>query len=122
MGDIEELIGLVLTGQHPKLRDSASAASSIGIVSVFERIALVRYNAAGVCAVLADRCVEVDAKAPNSFAQRPAPLKIPPPWAARASIIKISSRFRAKFACEFLKGDSYKAKLLTVLHSMCVHI
>ena len=55
MGDIEELIDLVLTGQHPKLRERCLVDR---IVSVLEDT-FGAYDAAGVRAVLADRRDEV---------------------------------------------------------------
>ena len=58
MGDIEELIDLVLTGQHSKRRERCIVDR---IVSVFED-SFGAYDAAGVRAVLADRRDEVDRK------------------------------------------------------------
>ena len=55
MGDIEELIDVVLTGQHPKLRERCIVDR---IVSVLEDT-FGAYDAAGVRAVLADRRHEV---------------------------------------------------------------
>ena len=58
MGGIEELIDVVLMGQHPKLRERCSVYR---IVSILEDT-FGAYDAAGVRAVLADRRSELDAK------------------------------------------------------------
>ena len=62
MSDIEELIDVVLTGQHPKLRERCFVYR---IVSIARRHTFGAYDAAGVRAVLADRRSELDAKAAN---------------------------------------------------------
>ena len=58
MGGIEELIDVVLMGQHPKLRERCFVYR---IVSILEDT-FGAYDAAGVRAVLADRRSELDAK------------------------------------------------------------
>ena len=100
----------MLTGQHPKLRDSASAASSIGIASVLERIALVRYNAARLLAFVL-LCLRtavsrsIDAEffcAVASAFKKSAPLGRPPQFLISAH----DSGPNSPACCEFLKGDS----------------
>jgi hypothetical protein len=72
MGDIEELIDLVLTGQHPRLRERCFVYR---IVSVLEDT-FGAYDAAGVRAVLMDRRDEVDAALAEAGAAPPSFLSL----------------------------------------------
>jgi hypothetical protein len=76
MGDIEELVDLVLTGQHPRLRERC----------------------------IVDRIVSVLEDPPNFLRLRR--LKKSRPCGPPASISYPAQGIRAQIACEFLKGDS----------------
>ena len=57
MGDLEELIDLVLTGQHPKLKERCHVHRIVAILEDFGA-----YDAAAVRVLLAGRHAEVNAK------------------------------------------------------------
>ena len=65
MGDIEELIDNVLVGQHPKMRERCIVDRIVSVLEAFGA-----YDAAGVNALLVDRCDEVDAKLAEAGAAR----------------------------------------------------